>query len=150
MNTRHRIRLAGPWKAEILHSSSHHELINSHIKAALVGTGDQGDQPFYGNLVLRRNFNLPTGLDEDSIVWLRAEGLPQTNQCQIFLNQLPLDRTGGGLTDRQQIEIAVTDSLENFNRIEIALSSSDEVTPVQLTEDAASILVQASVWLEIE
>ena len=150
MNARHRIRLAGPWEAEILHSSSHHELANSQLKAELGGTGEQDGHPFHGNLKLRRNFNLPTGLDEDSVVWLCAEGFPPTAQCQIFLNRQPLDGTGGGLTVDRQIEVAVTDALENFNRIEIALSCSDACTPVQITESAASTRVQASVWLEIE
>lgn len=150
MNARHRIRLAGPWEAEILHSSSHHELANMPLKAALGGTGEQGGHPFHGNLRLRRNFNLPTGLDEDSVVWLCVEGLHLTSQSQIFLNQRPLDRTGGSLTGDRQLEVAVTDALENFNRIEIVLSCSDALTPVEITKNAASMLVQASVWLEIE
>ena len=150
MNARHRIRLAGPWEAEILRSSSHHELANTHLKAELGGTGQQGGHPFHGNLKLRRNFNLPTGLDEDSVVWLCAEGFLLTAQCQIFLNRQPLDGTGGGLTVAPQIEVAVTDALENFNRIEIVLSCSDAGSHVRITESAASTHVQASVWLEIE
>ena len=150
MNPRHRIRLAGPWEAEILSSSTHHELANTRLKAALGATGQQGDRPIQGNLKLRRNFNLPTGLDDASVVWLCAEGLPLDAQCQSFLNRQPLDRTGGELTADRQIEVAVTDVLENFNRLEIVLSCSDAVSPVQITDDAASTRVQASVWLEIE
>lgn len=150
MNARHRIRLAGPWKAEILHSSSHHELANKLLKAALGDTDEQGGHPFYGKLKLWRNFNLPSGLDEHSVVWLCIEGLPLTAQCEIFFNRRLLDRTGGGLTVGQQIEVAVTDDLESFNRIEFALSCSDAGASVQIIENAASVLVQASVWLEIE
>jgi len=150
MNARHRIRLAGPWKAEILNSSSHHELANKSLKAALGGTGEQDGDPFHGNLKLRRNFNLPTGLDENSVVWLRVEGLTLNPKCQIFLNRQPLDRTDGGLMGDRQIEVAVTDALVNFNRIEIVLSYSDAVTLVEIPKDTASIHVQASVWLELE
>lgn len=150
MNARHRIRLSGPWKAEILDSSSHHELAKTHLKAELDGTSQQGGSPFHGNLKLRRSFNLPTGLDDDSVVWLCAEGLPLDAQCQIFLNRQPLDRTGGELTADRQIKFAVTDVLEKFNRLEIVLSCSDAVSPVQITDDAASTCVQATVWLELE
>lgn len=150
MNARHRIRLAGPWKAEILHSSSHHELANNLLKATLGKTDEQRCQPFYGNLKLWRNFNLPSGLDEHSIVWLCIEGLPLTARCKIFLNRRSLDRTGGSFTVGQQIEAAVTDDLESFNRIEFALSCTDAGNSVRIIENAASVLVQASVWLEIE
>jgi len=150
MNARHRIRLSGPWKAEILDSSSHHELAKTHLKAELDGTSQQGGSPFHGNLKLRRSFNLPTGLDDDSVVWLCAEGLPLDAQCQIFLNRQSLDRTYGDLTDNRQIEIAVTDALENFNRIEMVLSCSELDTRVEIARNAASVQLQASVWLEIE
>ena len=156
MNARHRIRLAGPWEAEILHSSSHHELANKVFKAALDGTGQLGDHPFHGNLRLRRNFNLPTGLDENSVVWLCAEGLPLSTQCQIFLNRQPLNRTDGGSTGDRPVEIAVTDALDNFNRIEIVLSCSELDTGAAIAKVAkngkvtASIQVRASVWLELE
>ena len=150
MNARHRIRLAGPWGAEILHSSSHLKLANTNLKAALGGTAEHSGHPFYGKLKLRRNFNLPTGLDNHSVVWLCAEGLPPTAHCEIFLNRRTLDRTDGDLMVGQQVEIAITDALENFNRIELVLSCSEAVTPIQTVENPASILVQASVWLEIE
>ena len=150
MNARHRIRLAGPWEAEIIHSSSHRELANTPLKAALDGTVEKGGHPFHGDVRLRRNFNLPTGLDEKSVVWLCAEGLPPTARCQIFLNRQPLRATGGSLTGGQPIEVAVTDALENFNRIEITLSCADAVTRVEIAKNPASILVQASVWLELE
>lgn len=150
MNTRHRIRLAGPWEAEILDSSSHQQLDNSVLKAVLGETDQPTRDPFSGNLKLRRNFNLPTGLDQHSIVWLCAEGFPIPDQCLFFLNQKPLPRTDPASNSDRKIEVPVTEVLESFNRIEIALSCSATVTPVLIAENAAKVLVQASVWLEIE
>jgi hypothetical protein len=150
MNARHRIRLAGPWKTEVHHSSSHHELAGKHLKAALDGIGEPLGHPFYGKLTLRRNFNLPTGLDEHSVVWLCVEGLPLRAPCEIILNRQPLDRTGGEEAIGRVTKFGVTDNLETFNRVEIALTCDHEFTPVQLDENFNKVMVQTSVWLEIE
>jgi len=124
-------------------------MAGQRIKAALAGTSQQLGHPFSGKLRLHRNFNLPTGLDEDSVVWLCTEGLPLNAKPKLFLNRQPLDRTDGRAI-AHQMEIAVTDILENFNRIEVELSCFGDATPVKILEDATSMTVQASVWLEIE
>ncbi len=150
MSTRHRIRLAGPWEAEIIHSSSHVELTHKHLKAVLGGGVDLKSTPFLGDLNLRRNFNLPTGLDNQSTVWLCTEGFPDTpDPFQISLNQQAMNRTDGAPASGQ-MEFSITDALESFNRIEILLSCSTADAPVQINADATSALVTASVWLEIE
>ncbi len=161
MNTKHRIRLAGPWEGEIHQSSSHPGLIKNRPKAALVVSPKAGSSPFVGELNMLRRFNLPTGLDQNSVVWICADGLPITNQgvsqscsCQISLNQHHLDRTAGSTkADRDSppgIEVPVTEFLEPFNRLEIKIvcPTADEL--VWITADETRIEVLASVWLEIE
>ncbi len=150
MKARHRIRLAGPWEAEVLHSNSHQELAGTHLKAALGATDEPLDNPFFGKLTLRRNFNIPSGLDEKSVVWLCLEGLGLPAQSEIIFNRRPLNRTDGGAAVARHLEVAVTDDLENFNRIEIVLMCCDAFNPIQILPNATSVIVQATVWLEIE
>jgi hypothetical protein len=148
MNARHRIRLAGPWKAEILSSSSHHQLASTTLKAALVETNEKGGLPFHGQLRLERNFNLPTGLNENSVVWICVDGLQQISQYQIFFNRRPYSKPSD-TTSKGHLEISVTEDLENFNRVEIVLTCCEAPTVVELAENLDIVRVHASVWLEL-
>ena len=146
MTPRHRIRLAGPWNAEILDSDSHRLLAGQSLKMRCIDAdSDTGTaESFSGTLRAIRKFNCPSGLEEQSKVWLCVDFLEV--DTGLWLNDQPLVLPS--LSDHTtRLEFEVSQLLSSFNTLAIKTACPPTVALVDLDQ---SIKIVAAVCLEIE
>lgn len=156
MKSTHQIRLHGPWQAKVVESISHQKLAGTTLKAQLGGLSEGVALAFHGKVNLHRNFNRPTGLEDDSTVTLCIEGF---GDHATFFNQVQISATAGSEGGLKQYRVG--DRLLAFNRIELKLlcpsalirtlpSPKIGVSPaIGVTQDQEMLVAAGRVWLEI-
>ncbi len=135
----HTIRLRGPWVLR-------HPLLQAPVRFKSPGavpvdsipSADKRDDKPPANIDLVRNFNRPTGLDENSTVMLC--GCLKADRVLISLNRnLLIDiQRKCGQEDVVDFQFDVTSMVQNANEITLSCRPT--------TEDLAIV----DVWLEIE
>lgn len=144
----HRIRLHGPWKANVVEGSDHTGQ-KPNAKTVLKIPCDWGQwlgQTFFGRVLLVRTFGKPTELFPDQPVWLNV--LAVDSHAEIRLNQMVLGRIMGDRPFRCRIDHL----LNAGNRLEIeivkeSLVVENAMVPSQPGSPGGLI---GSVFLEIE
>ena len=146
MKPRHRIRLAGPWNAEILDSASHRSLAGQTLKMRCIeALPEVGNAvPFCGSLKAVRKFNCPSGLEEQSKVWLCVDFLKV--DTDLWLNDQPLVLPSLH-ADLTRLELQVTHLLSGFNKLTIKTACPPSTA---LVNPDQSLQLIAAVCLEIE
>ena len=146
MKPRHRIRLAGPWNAEILDSDSHRLLAGQSLKMRCIDADSTTSTAasFSGRLAAVRKFNCPSGLDEQSKVWLCIDFLKV--DTGLWLNDQPLVLPSP-CENATRLEFEITRLLSTFNTLTIKTACPPATALVDLDQ---SIKLVAAVCLEIE
>lgn len=138
----HRIRLHGPWQAEVVQSDTEN-LVGKQQKLSVASDWiDWLGAGFRGTVSLIRRFGCPTGLHKDQRVWLIVE-LVDFNGC-VWLNELSL----GELNPAGVLRIEVGQQLLMRNVLRIDLFLTNANTSLGRTQLTGGLT--GSVRLEIE
>ncbi len=113
----HTIRLRGPWSYQVLHDADQPDVAAESLPRGKVTMPADWEAShghgFRGRVCYGRHFHRPTGLDSDSVVFLRVAAVDET--ASIRLNGVDLGQVGnaaGGCFD-------VTSHLNQSNRLEV-------------------------------
>lgn len=120
----HTIRLAKPWRKRGPNGASQ--------RVDVPDTDPDGNG---GPVVYERNFNRPSGLDDNSEVFVQIDGW-QASRIEIQLNGQPVPNSSQ--TDPPLL-VAITEWLQTANTLQVRLDSPDGSDP----------LLDASVFLAI-
>lgn len=138
----HRIRLHGPWQAEVVQCDTEN-LVGKKQKLSVASDWvDWLGAGFRGTVSLIRRFGCPTGLHQDQRVWLVVEQV-DFHGC-VWLNELSL----GELNPAGVLRIEVGQRLHTRNVLRIDLFLTNANTPFGRTQLTGDLI--GSVRLEIE
>ncbi len=143
----HRIRLHGPWQAQVVGDNSPDEQ-QQRQEMVLKIPCDWGDwlgTRFYGRVLFVRVFGKPTALAEGQRVWINVLAVEQS--AEIRLNETLLGRMVG----RQPTRFRIDHLLRRGNRLEVEVtrSAKPQKQPGAFSPFSPGGLI-GSVFLEIE